>query len=225
MRLLALFFNFAKRFCVNNISRVLTVAVLCGLLAVLNACSGKKSQTAAQAEPERQPLAAIVILPTEVAGGSSANEGDMRKGASYIDMKLAEMTSEYGNVRVLTPGQVEDLMDEDNNDNSADVIAHLQKVLHSDAVMVTTIHCYRQRQGSNLAIESPASASFEIRLIDAKSKAVLWSADFDETQESLLSNILSFNKAQSRGFKWVTVEALISQGLQDRLAGCPYLKK
>lgn len=209
----------------KNISRVLTVAVLCGLLAVLNACSGKKGQTAAQSEPERQPLAAIVILPSETAGGSAATDGDLRKGAGFVDLKLAELTAEYGNVRVLTPGQVDDLMDEDNSDNTTDVIAHLQKILHCDAVMVTTVHRYRQRQGSDLAIESPASASFEIRLFDAKSKAVLWSADFDETQESLLSNILSFNKAQSRGFKWVTVETLISQGLQDRLAGCPYLKK
>ena len=91
--------------------------------------------------------------------------------------------------------------------------------------MMITVHRYRQRQGGDLAADSPASASFEIRLIDARTKAVLWSADFDETQESLLSNILTFNKAQSRGFKWVTVETLISQGLQERLADCPFLKK
>jgi hypothetical protein len=210
---------------VKNIFNVLAVVVLCGLLSFLSGCSGKKGQTAAQSESERQPLASIVILPAEAADGSGANAGDLNKGAGFIDMKIAEMVNEYANVRVLTTGQVDDLMDEDNNENSTDVIAHLHKTLHCDAVMVTTVHRYRQRQGSDMAVESPASASFEIRLIDAKSKAVIWVADFDETQESLFSNILTFNKAQSRGFKWVTVETLIAQGLKDRLAACPFLKK
>ena len=53
---------------------------------------------------------------------------------------------------------------------------------------------------------------------------MLWTADFRETQESLLDNILTYNKAQSRGFKWVTVEQLVEQGVKDRLATCPYLK-
>ncbi len=64
-----------------------------------------------------------------------------------------------------------------------------------------------------------------MRLVEVKTKAVLWSADFDETQESLMSNILAFNKAQSRGFKWVSVENLVRQGIKERIADCPYLKK
>lgn len=209
----------------KNISNILTVVMLCGLLSILGACSGKSGQTASQSGKDIRPLTSVVILPTEAVQGDAANAGDLLKGAGFVDLKIAELTREYGNVRVLTPGQVDDLMDEDNTDNTSDVIAHLHKVLHCDAVMMITVHRYRQRQGGDLAADSPASASFEIRLVDAKSKAVLWSADFDETQESLLSNILTFNKAQSRGFKWVTVETLISQGLQDRLADCPFLKK
>lgn len=209
----------------KNISNILTVVMLCGLLSILGACSGKSGQTASQSDKDIRPLTSVVILPAEAVQGDAANAGDLLKGAGFVDLKIAELTKEYGNVRVLTPGQVDDLMDEDNTDNTSDVIAHLHKVLHCDAVMAITIHRYRQRQGGDLAADSPASASFDIRLVDAKSKAILWSADFDETQESLLSNILTFNKAQSRGFKWVTVETLISQGLQDRLADCPFLKK
>jgi hypothetical protein len=149
----------------------------------------------------------------------------LRKGAGFIDLTMVDIMKDFGNVRVLSASQIESLMDEDNRDNSADVIGHLGKILHCDAVMVTTVHRYRQRVGSELAIESPASASFQMRLVDVKTRAVLWSADFDETQESLLSNILSFNKAQSRGFKWVTVENLVAQGLKERLAGCPFLKR
>lgn len=209
----------------KNISNILTVVMLCGLLSILGACSGKSDQTASPSDKGIRSLTSVVILPAEAAQGAGAGAGDLLKGAGFVDLKIAELTKDYGNVRVLSSGQVDDLMDEDNKENTSDVITHLHKVLQCDAVMMITVHRYRQRQGGDLAADTPASASFEIRLIDAKTKAVLWSADFDETQESLLSNILTFNKAQSRGFKWVTVETLISQGLQDRLADCPFLKK
>ena len=210
---------------VKNISNILTVVMLCSLLSLLGACSGKSGKIASQSDKGARSLSSVVILPAEPAQRDGASAGDLLKGAGFVDLKISEFTKDYGNVRVLAPGQVDDLMDEDNIDNTSDVVAHLHKVLQCDAVMMITVHRYRQRQGGDLAADSPASASFEIRLIDARTKAVLWSADFDETQESLLSNILTFNKAQSRGFKWVTVETLISQGLQERLADCPYLKK
>jgi len=81
---------------------------------------------------------------------------------------MVDIMKDFGNVRVLSASQIESLMDEDNRDNSADVIGHLGKILHCDAVMVTTVHRYRQRVGSELAIESPASASFQMRLVDVK---------------------------------------------------------
>ena len=60
-----------------------------------------------------------------------------------------------------------------------------------------------------------------VRVDDGK---VIWNGSFDETQESLLSNLLSFGKAQSRGFKWVTVEELVRQGVHERFAECPYME-
>jgi hypothetical protein len=60
-------------------------------------------------------------------------------------------------------------------------------------------------------------------LIHSHTGAVLWTGDFRETQESFLSNIFSFTKMQSRGFKWITVEQLVEQGIKERLATCPYL--
>ena len=62
-----------------------------------------------------------------------------------------------------------------------------------------------------------------MNLYDTRTKAVIWVADFNETQESLMDNLLSFGKAQSRGFKWITVEELVSQGIRERLADLPYL--
>jgi hypothetical protein len=171
-----------------------------------------------------------VVLPAVTAAdkGAAMETGDnetLRKGAAFVDLTMAEELKEFSKVRVLSGQQIEDLMEEDNAAASADVIGHLGRVLHCDAVLQTTVFRYRQREGGEYAAESPASASFQMRLVEVKTKAVLWSADFDETQESLMSNILAFNKAQSRGFKWVSVETMVRQGIKERIAECPYLKK
>lgn len=218
------------RFSVKIPSNALTLMMLCGLLISLVSCSGTNSGGMDASLKNIQPLASIVVLPAQTVSdkddaATSGGSDSLRKGADLVDITMAQETTDFRNVRVLTAGQVDDLMKEDSEFAESDMIRHLGSVLHSDAVLMTTVSRYRQRVGGEFAAESPASASFQMRLVDAKTKAVLWSADFDETQESLFSNILTFNKAQSRGFKWISVENLVTQGIKDRLANCPYLKK
>ena len=218
------------RFSVKIPCRLLTLVILSSLLFSLVSCSGKTSGGTDTSDANIQPLASIAVLPAETGAGKGSTDGsqeseNLRKGAGLVDIIMAQETVDYRNIRVLTSAQIEDLMKEDSEFAESDMIRHLGSVLHCDAVLMTTVNRYRQRVGGELAAESPASASFQLRLVDVKTKAVLWSADFDETQESLLSNILTFNKAQSRGFKWISAETLMTQGLKDRLASCPYLKK
>ncbi|MDP3479139.1 MAG: hypothetical protein Q8R88_05160 [Desulfoprunum sp.] len=208
----------------------ISLVLLCGLVFSQVSCSVKKGGGADSSAKNMQPLASIVVLPAETVsdkGGESGNGGGdaLRKGAGLVDITMNQETTDFRNVRVLNSRQIEDLMKEDSEFAATDVIKHLGSVLHCDAVLMITVNRYRQRVGGELAAESPASASFQMRLVDVKTKAVLWSTDFDETQESLLSNILTFNKAQSRGFKWISVESLVTRGIHDRLANCPYLTK
>ena len=208
----------------------LAVVTLCSLLALLASCSTRSGGQTAEAEKQIRSLSSIVVLPAEIATGKettgeTGDDENLRKGAAFVDLTMAEELQDFSKVRVLSRQQIEDLMKEGNAADAVDVIDHLGRVLHSDAVLQTTIFRYRQREGGEYAAEAPASASFQMRLVEVKTKAVLWSADFDETQESLLSNILAFNKAQGRGFKWVSVENLVRQGIKERIAECPYLKK
>ena len=219
-----------KRFAVKISYKVILLAMVCGMLVSLVSCSAKKSGGNDGPKKDIQPLASIVVLPAETLSGKSGDAGEgqgdsLRKGADLVDITLQEQATDIGNIRVLTGRQIEELLKEDSEYAANDLIRHLGSVLHCDAVLMITVNRYRERVGGELAAESPASASFQMRLIDAKNTTVLWSSDFDETQESLMDNLLTFNKAQSRGFKWVTVEKLVTQGIRDRLANCPYLKK
>ena len=62
-----------------------------------------------------------------------------------------------------------------------------------------------------------------MRLVNTRDGGVLWQSMFKETQQSLMSNLMSFDKAESRGFKWITVEELVRQGINEKIEECPYL--
>jgi hypothetical protein len=168
-----------------------------------------------------------VVLPAGTTVGKDdtvtfSNARDLEKGAKFATMVMAGALADNPKVRVLTSSQVSNLVSEISGGISGTVAA-IGKKLNCDAVLTTTVARFKQREGSEYASEAPASARFSMILRHAVTGAVLWSADFKETQESFLSNILSFDKAQNRGFKWVTVEELMEQGIEERLAQCPYL--
>lgn len=174
------------------------------------------------------PLSCIAVLPagTSVDQDETIDYQDARsleKGAEFISTIMARELGGHAKVRLLTEGQVSSLAPEITGGLSGMVAAIGAKV-DCDAVLLTTVRRFKQREGTEYAVEDPASANFQMALMQSRTGAVLWTADFQETQESLLENILTYNKAQSRGFKWVTVEQLVEQGVKDRLATCPYLK-
>jgi hypothetical protein len=180
-----------------------------------------------EVQPPIEPLACIVVLP---AGTSVGNDDtikfddarELEKGAGLASAIMTRELSGNPKVRVLTPSQVSALVSEVSGGISG-TIATLGKKLNCDGVLTTTVSRFKQREGGEYSSESPASATFSMVLRHVPSGTILWSADFKETQESFLSNILSFNKAQSRGFKWINVEDLLQHGIKERLADCPYL--
>ena len=93
-----------------------------------------------------------------------------------------------------------------------------------DAVLQIELRRYQDRDGGDYSVKSPASVAFDLRLVHAASGKVLWFVAVDETQESLLDNVFSLNKAVRRGFQWLTVDELADQAMTDALARCSYLQ-
>jgi hypothetical protein len=171
-----------------------------------------------------ETLSCIAVIPAQMGideqlarlGGNLQN---VRRGAEYADSVLAQELGSNPKVKMVSGTE----LNMETIGNQDTTINQVSQATGCDGVMVTTVLKFKQREGSTWAVDQPASTAFEMRLYNATTKYVLWSADFAETQESLLSNIFSFDKAQSRGFQWITVEQLFSQGMKERLAECPYL--
>lgn len=204
--------------------RSLSVMLLLYCVVLLASCSAPKS-TPKSARQITEAVNCVAVLPTRALSDENGNTQSvtLRRGAALIDTLMAREIGANTNVRILRPEEMDSLYIGEGSGLVA-VIRSVSQMTGCDAVMITTVRRFKQREGGEYAADAPASASFDLRIVDAKSKNVLWATDFDETQQSLFSNIFSFGKAQSRGFKWITVEELVSQGVKERLADCPYLK-
>ena len=175
-----------------------------------------------------QKLSCLIVLPTETPVVTDtkmkyASAQNLQKGAVFMDKVIAAELRDFPGSRLLNAAQVDGLTTGIVS-NKMDMIKKIGKELKCDAILTPNLSRFHQREGGEFAADSPASAAFTLELIRIDDGRVLWRGNFDETQESLLSNLFSFDKAQSRGFKWITVEDLVRQGIHEKLASCPYLK-
>jgi hypothetical protein len=210
---------------VRRLSKIFAVSSLS--IIFLASCSANFGD-GNQSQAPLRPLSCIAVLPagTSVDNDKTVNHEQARSlenGAAYATGILARELSGNSKARVISVNQAATLAPEVSG-GLIGMVSAIGKKVGCDGVLVTTVRRFKQREGTEYASDDPASADLHMALIHASSGAVLWTADFRETQESFLDNILTFDKMQNRGFKWVSVEQLVEQGITERLATCPYLK-
>lgn len=197
------------------------------LVFTLSSCATKDTSRQDVQVPV-QPLSCIAVIPavTSVDKDDTVRYEEARQleqGAAHATSFMVQELSGNDKVRLINSAQISEALSEVSGGISGTIKALGEKV-NCEGVLITTVRRYEQRDGTELAADTPASADFKMVLRHAPTGAMLWSADFQETQQSLLSNIFSYSKAQKRGFHWITVEELLEHGLKLRLDDCPYLK-
>lgn len=201
---------------------------LCLLAFGISSCSTMSGSGGKEVQAPVQPLSCIAVIPavTSVDKDDTVRYEEARlleKGAAHATSYMADTLSSNPKVRMINSAQMSAAVREVSGGVSGTIKALGEKV-NCEGILITTVRRYVQRDGTELAVDTPASADFKMVLRHAPTGAMLWTADFQETQEPFLSNIFSYNKAQKRGFSWITAEELLEQGLQQRLDDCPYLK-
>jgi hypothetical protein len=92
------------------------------------------------------------------------------------------------------------------------------KCAGADFVVVPQIIDWSEREGSEVGATSPASVNLSLTLIDTRTGALLKKFHFEETQQTLTSNILEAKKFVARNGRWVSAMELAQEGLQKGLA-------
>ncbi len=95
------------------------------------------------------------------------------------------------------------------------------QTLGAPLIFAGNIWRFKERVGSAIGIQSPASVAFAIYLFDVPGGKVLWMAKFEETQRSLLENLLRIGLFFERGAKWLTASELASSGIKELIKKSP----
>jgi len=203
--------------------------MLCLFSFALSGCSAFYGDEKAEASSPLPELTCVAVLPVmvPVSGNDSLSpiqKKNLQEGAIYLDSVLVDELKNTDQFKILTENQLDAILG-DPWGGRLQQVRTIGKATRCGAVLKTDITKYRQRVGSDMSIETSAAAAFSMELIDVKSGMVFWTTSFDENQKALFDDILSFNTADRRGFKWLSVEELSRDGVKSRLETFPYFQE
>jgi len=195
-------------------------------LVLLSGCARTTAQGPSQ---ELLPLKTILVLPAEIitagqSGRTPKEAQQLEKGQKLFDTMLAEYFTGRDDIALLTPGQ-RDALDNDMTRCRTTAAVTICRTNKADAVLLCTLQRFTEREGTEYSIVSPASVTFDYKLIHAETGQILCSGIFNETQQPLLSDMFQFFKKAKRGVKWLSAEELARDGIKQKLSDCAYLNK
>lgn len=168
------------------------------------------------AETVALPIDKLYYISTAVAGEATQVLTDL----VYVQLKARFED------RLAAPAAVDEVLSGLPKDDAQDTIRSRGQAvgtrLGANAVFAGSVWTYKERVGNAFSIQSPASVAFGLYLLDVKSGALLWSARYEETQKSLLENLLNVGLFMERGGKWVTVDKLAAYGVKHLFRKFPY---
>ncbi len=88
------------------------------------------------------------------------------------------------------------------------------KCLDVDVLLVPQIIYWQEREGGDLGAQKPASVTLDMYLVNTNQDRLISRYHFEETQESLSSNLLEIGKFVERSGKWLTASDLAAEGMR-----------
>ena len=206
------FYNYA-----NVGATIVTIVTICSFFSFVYA-SEEKTAT--------PPVLSIIILPTELPLAKNyeadiSPDNRLEEGRQALNSLLAEYAKDMPNVRVMDDNEMAGKLI-DIRDSRQALARKIGSQTKSDAAMISTIKKFIRRDAAQ---SRPASVAFGYQLVEVDSGRILCAGLFDETQQPLFDNILSFSRAKSRNFKWISAIELAREGLAEKLEKCIYLKR
>lgn len=87
--------------------------------------------------------------------------------------------------------------------------------VEADAFIYGFLKFYKEREGSDFGVKSPAVVNFVVYLVEVETNLTLWSYEFDESQLPLFSDVSQIKKFLKRKGKWITADELFKEGLEQ----------
>jgi len=173
----------------------------------------------------------ILVLPFNDASLMSANTADMRcpvcgrvfitgdieaGAAGFLTDQSIDLLKRHTDHQIIRGDALMALISANQTTVAAkERLAAKGRENDTDVVLVGFVYRFKDRVGKAYGVESPASVAFDMHLIRVAGSRTIWSAIFDETQESLGDNLFRLGSFLSRGGRWLTAEELATSGLEE----------
>jgi len=202
-------------------------AAALALLVLLAGCSTTSSR---KGEDPTGPLGRVAILRLErgeatadaFLGGNSEPNPNPAIGSNAEAVVTAQVYGVLANDprwRLVPDLDVEDAMRQVPLGGSLETRAQaLGRDAKSDAVVTGRIARFQERDGGDYGARHPASVAFQLELVETTTGHVLWSGAFDQTQQSLSSNLYDFWMFWREGPRWFTAAELAKLGVEKLVA-------
>ena len=226
-----------KRLCIQLVSFIAPLMILC------SACNLYKPKVS-EGTPPFLKVETVVVVGFQPAMSQWDEPNVVRSpisGAVFFAAPVSEqvankMTAKLFNTilkekhyDLISPGQAKgvysSLLSSDAAEAEIEILQKIGQAFSADAVLIGYLYRWQKREGTDFAVDRPASVAFDLYLIRPQDGAILWKGGFDKTQKSLSENILdvgTFLKGQGR---WMTAEKLAEIGLEDLLSKMPIGEK
>jgi hypothetical protein len=211
------------------VNRAAALAIACTIALALSACSvtpGSPSAPDAQIVKQFQSkdltshamrsirqvsvnhLAIMPIVAAVPFGGDPLAPG----AADTITADIYRQAS--GTWKLVPQGAVMQAAQQAHSGLSLDEAAiQVGQATGADAVLYGTVERYLERVGAEYAADKPASVAFSLKLLDMKSKQVVWNAKFSRTQQPLGTNFFNLPTFLENKGQWVLASELASAGV------------
>ncbi len=209
--------------------RLTNICVLFVILFMTTSCGSGKRSSSARVVPDYSVTCVGVLPAVAMTGPHDAPDRDraarLRTGAETMNRVLArELNSSAIKIRFVDGNYTAGLK-MTGGESSLEMARLVGRKINCNAILESRVWRFEDRVGGAFTAKSPASVSFDMRLIGIETGTVLWSVRFDEVQKSVMENLYEFGKARSRGFTWITAEELMDEGVVEKLSASPYFKK
>jgi hypothetical protein len=214
-----------------GMNRVAALTITCAIALVLSACSvtpGGSSAPDAKIVQQFQSkdlsshavrsirqvevnnLAIMPIVAAVPFGGDPLAPG----AADTITADIYRLAS--GTWKLVPQGAVMQAVQQTQSGaNLDDAAIRVGQATGADAVLYGSVERYVERVGAEYAADKPASVAFSLKLLDMKSKQVVWSAKFSKTQQPLGTNFFNLPTFLENKGQWVLASELASDGVEQ----------
>jgi hypothetical protein len=110
----------------------------------------------------------------------------------------------------------------DTNPLDIKIIKEIVKEISVDFVITGYVYRMHEREGGKYSAANPASAAFDIYIIDINKGTISWRGMYDKTQKPLSENLLDFKSFLIFKGKWADVYSLAEAGLKELVDDMPF---